>query len=70
MRRTPAQQQLNQQVLLDGLRNLDSRGLAALLKDLARAHHGRRAREVGFSGSGQFVLQRGSLGCSLDGWET
>eukprot|EP00775_Hariotina_reticulata_P004644 gene4644-4896_t len=33
-------------MLTFGLANLDSRGLAALLKELAKGHHGKRAREV------------------------
>jgi hypothetical protein len=33
-------------MLVSGLTNLDSRGLAALLKELAKDHHGKRAQEV------------------------
>lgn len=43
---TPAGEALDPKVLTNGLANLDSRGLAALLKDLAKERHGRRAREV------------------------
>jgi hypothetical protein len=50
VRRTPAGDTLDRQMLSDGLANLDSRGLAALLKELARGHHGRRAREVSSGG--------------------
>jgi hypothetical protein len=46
-------------MLSNGLTNLDSRGLAALLKELAKGHHGRRAREVGGGGGG-----RGADSCS------
>ena len=46
VRRSPAGEALDRQMLSDGLLNLDSRGLAALLKELARGRHGRRAREV------------------------
>jgi hypothetical protein len=46
VRRTPAGDTLDRQMLSEGLANFDSRGLAALLKELACGHHGRRAREV------------------------
>lgn len=46
VRRTPPSEQLDRRLLEDGLQHLDSRGLAALLKELAKAHHGKRAREV------------------------
>ncbi|WIA41856.1 hypothetical protein OEZ86_009182 [Tetradesmus obliquus] len=46
VRRSPAGEALDRQMLSDGLLNLDSRGLAALLKELARGRHGRRAREL------------------------
>jgi hypothetical protein len=44
--RTPPGEALAAPLLAEGLSNLDSRGLAALLKELARGHHGKRGREV------------------------
>jgi hypothetical protein len=46
VKRTPAGEALDTSMLTNGLGNLDSRGLAALLKELAKERHGKRAREV------------------------
>jgi hypothetical protein len=55
VRRSPAGEALDKQMLSEGLSHLDSRGLAALLKELARGHHGRRAREVSSSRFGSQI---------------
>lgn len=46
VKRTPSDKPLDVNMLNSGLQNLDSRGLAALLKELAKGHHSKRAREV------------------------
>lgn len=46
VKRTPTSEPLDSNMLSNGLQNLDSRGLAALLKELAKGYHGKRAREV------------------------
>jgi hypothetical protein len=46
VKRTPTGQALDPEMLTAGLGGLDSRGLAALLKELAKDRHARRAREV------------------------
>lgn len=46
MKRMPAGEALDRSMLTNGLGNLDSRGLAALLKELAKERHAKRAREV------------------------
>jgi hypothetical protein len=46
IKRSPQGTALEPGLLSGGLNNLDSRGLAALLKDLAKDRHSRRAREV------------------------
>lgn len=46
MKRMPAGEALGTSMLTNGLGNLDSRGLAALLKELAKERHTKRAREV------------------------
>jgi hypothetical protein len=46
VKRTPSSEPLDPAVLNNGLGNLDSRGLAALLKELAKERHAKRAREV------------------------
>lgn len=63
VRRTPPSEQLDRRLLQDGLQHLDSRGLAALLKELARAHQGKRAREV--SGCFHINAQLGDRSCCL-----
>lgn len=46
VKKTPVSEMLNKQMVEEGLQNLDSRGLAALLKDLAKGRYSKRAREV------------------------
>jgi hypothetical protein len=46
VKRKPPGQALDPEMLTAGLGGLDSRGLAALLKELAKDRHARRAREV------------------------
>lgn len=46
VKRTPSDKPLDSSMVSDGLSNLDSRGLAALLKELAKEKYAKRAREV------------------------
>jgi hypothetical protein len=46
VKHTPPGEALDPKMVTNGLTNLDSRGLAALLKELAKDRHAKRAREV------------------------
>lgn len=61
MKRTPAGEALDTSMLTNGLGNLDSRGLAALLKELAKERHAKRAREVSRQRAGGLGVARQQL---------